>query len=82
MAKFLTGVALAGFVALSAVAPAQAQSSPARKVLSGEPAHLQKAKTEKQARADCQKQFKGAKERGSALRTKINFCVQEQMQGN
>lgn len=82
MKNLLVGCALAGFVALSAAVPAQAQSSTAKRVFSGEPATLQKAKTERQAKRDCQRQFRGAKERGSALRTKINFCVQEQMQGN
>lgn len=83
MKTLLSSIALVAAIALSPLAAqAQTGSQTARKVFSGEPAHLQKAKTEKQARQDCQRQFRGAKESKSALRIKVNACVQEAMQGN
>ncbi len=83
MKTLLSSMALAAAIALTPLAAeAQTGAQTARKVFSGEPAHLQKAKTEKQARQDCQRQFRGAKESKSALRVKMNACVQEAMQGN
>jgi Ni/Co efflux regulator RcnB len=81
MKALFSAIAIAAAVAL-APAAATAQESTARKVLSGQPAGLNKAKTEAQAKRDCQRQFRGAKESKSALRIKMNQCVQEQMQGN
>ncbi|WP_332693283.1 hypothetical protein [Bosea sp. (in: a-proteobacteria)] len=83
MKTLLSSMALAAAIALTPLAAeAQTGAQTARKVFSGEPAHLQKAKTEKQARQDCQRQFRGAKDSKSALRVKMNACVQEAMQGN
>ena len=83
MKTLLSSIALATAIVLTPLAAeAQTGAQTARKVFSGEPAHLQKAKTEKQARQDCQRQFRGAKESKSALRVKVNACVQEAMQGN
>jgi hypothetical protein len=83
MKTLFSSMVLAAAIALTPVlAQAQTGSQTARKVFGGDAAHLQKAKTEKQARQDCQLQFRGAKESKSALRTKMNACVQEQMQGN
>lgn len=81
MKILISAIALAAAVGFAPVS-AEAQSQTARKVLSGEPATLNKAKTERQARRDCQRQFRGAKESKSALRIKMNSCVQEAMQGN
>lgn len=80
--KVLFGaVALAAAVAF-APASAGAQERTAKKVLSGQPATLQKAKTEAQARRDCQRQYRGARESKSALRIKMRECIREGMQGN
>lgn len=81
MKILLSAIAVAATVAFAPVA-AEAQSDPARKVFGGQPATLQKAKTEAQARRDCQRQFRGAKESKSALRVKMRECVREGMQGN
>lgn len=81
MKVLFSAIALAAAVAF-VPASANAQEQTAKKVLSGQPATLQKAKTESQARRDCQRQYRGAKESKSALRIKINNCVQEGMQGN
>lgn len=83
MRALFGSIAIAAAVALTPLAAAaQTGAQTARKVFSGEPAHLQKAKTEKQARQDCQRQFRGARESKSALKIKVNACIQEQMQGN
>jgi hypothetical protein len=81
MKVLFSAIALAAAVAFVPVS-AGAQERTAKKVLSGEPATLQKAKTQSQARRDCQRQYRGAKESKSALRIKINACIQEGMQGN
>lgn len=80
MKVLLSAIALAAAVAF-VPASASAQERTAKKVLSGQPATLQGAKTEAQARRDCQRQYRGARESKSALRIKINACVQEGMQG-
>ncbi|WID95421.1 hypothetical protein QO058_22010 [Bosea vestrisii] len=81
MKVLFSAIALAAAVALAPVSVG-AQERTAKKVLSGQPATLHNAKTESQARRDCQRQFRGAKESKSALRIKMNACVQEGMQGN
>lgn len=81
MKVLFSAIALAAAVAF-VPASAGAQERTAKKVLGGQPATLQKAKTESQARRDCQRQYRGARESKSALRIKINACVQEGMQGN
>ncbi|MEN5083232.1 hypothetical protein ABE438_12165 [Bosea sp. TWI1241] len=81
MKILFTSLAVAAAVTFAPMA-AQAQSDTARKVLRQQPAALQGAKTEAQARRDCQRQFRGSKERKSALRTKMKACIQQGMQGN
>jgi len=81
MKILFSSLALAAAMTLTPLA-AQAQSQTAQKVFSGQPATLNKAKTESQARRDCQRQFRGAKESKSGLKIKMNACVQEAMQGN
>ena len=72
------------FAAAVALVPASvgAQERTAKKILSGQPATLQGAKTEAQARRDCQRQYRGARESKSALRIKMKECIREGMQGN
>lgn len=81
MKVLFSAIALAAAVAF-VPASASAQERTAKKVLSGQSATLHNAKTESQARRDCQRQYRGARESKSALRIKINACVQEGMQGN
>ena len=81
MKALFSAIALAAAVAL-APASAGAQERTAKKILSGQPATLHNAKTEAQARRDCQRQYRGARESKSALRIKMKECVREGMQGN
>jgi hypothetical protein len=80
--RITAGFALASMMALASLAPAQAQERAARRVLSGEPAVLNKAMTESQARRACQREMRGAREGRAAMRTKITFCINDKMQGN
>lgn len=81
MKVLISSIALAAVMALAPLS-AQAQSQTARKVFSGQPATLHNAKTESQARRDCQRQYRGARESKSALRIKMTECIREGMQGN
>jgi hypothetical protein len=80
MKVLFSAIALAAAVALVPAA-VNAQERTARKILSGQPATLQGAKTESQARRDCQRQYRGARESKSALRIKMRECIREGMQG-
>lgn len=82
MTKFTTGLAIASMMALASLAPAQAQERAAKRVLSGTSAPMNKAMTQSQARKACQMEMRGSREGKAALRTKMNFCVNEKMQGN
>ena len=80
--KITTGFALASMMALASMAPAQAQERALRRATSGEPAALNKAMTQSQARRACQREMRGSREGRAAIRTKMTFCVNEKIQGN
>jgi len=83
MIKMMSTVAMAGLMALAVSGVSQAQeSSTMRKMTSGQPAKLQGAMTEAQARKACQMEMKGSRDSKSALRTKTKFCIDQKMQGN
>ena len=81
MKVLFSAIALAAAVAF-VPASVGAQEQTAKKILSGQPATLHGAKTEAQARRDCQRQYRGARESKSALRIKMKECIREGMQGN
>ncbi len=91
MTRIFASLAMAGLMAGMMAMPVQAQST-ATKVersmqgglktaTSGQPAKLQGAMTQSQARRVCQQQMAGTRESKSAIRTKMKFCINEQMQG-
>lgn len=80
MKRLFSAIALAGAAAL-VPATVGAQERIAKKILSGPPATLQNAKTEAQARRDCQRQFRGSGDSKSALRIKMDACISDGMQG-
>lgn len=82
MTKFATALAIASTMALASIAPAQAQERTLRRVLSGQPAQLNKALTQSQARRACQTELRGSRESRAAIRTKMRFCINDKMQGN
>ena len=92
MTKMFTSFALAGLMAGMISLPVQAQSTATKversmergmkRATSGEPAALNKAMTQSQARRACQTEMRGSRESRSAIRTKMRFCINEKMQGN
>lgn len=92
MIKLFSSIAMAAFVAGLMAVPAQAQGTATqversmqrglKRATAGEPAKLHGAMTQAQARRVCQTEMAGARESKSAMRTKMNFCINEKMQGN
>lgn len=92
MTKMFASLAMAALIMGAASLPAQAQSTATKversmerglkRVTSGEPAALNKAMTQSQARRACQSEMRGSRESRSAIRTKMRFCINEKMQGN
>lgn len=80
--KITAGFALASMMALASMAPAQAQERALRRATAGEPAKLNKAMTQSQARRACQSEMRGSREGRAAIRQKMTFCINEKMQGN
>lgn len=91
MIKIFSSIAMAGMMAGVLAIPAQAQGTATqversmerglKRATAGEPAKLQGAMTQSQARRVCQQEMSGARESKSAMRTKMNFCINEKMQG-
>ena len=92
MSKLISGMVIAAVMGLAAATSAQAQGTAQKlegsmerglkRATAGQPAPLHGAMTQSQARRACQAELKGARESKSALRTKMNFCINEKMQGN
>jgi hypothetical protein len=91
MIKILSSFAMAGLMAGMLAIPAQAQGTMNRaersmerglkRTTAGEPAKLQGAMTQSQARRVCQRELAGTRESKSGLRTKMTFCINEKTQG-
>ncbi|MET3893656.1 hypothetical protein ABIE41_004732 [Bosea sp. OAE506] len=91
MIKTFSGFAIAGLMAGFLAAPAQAQTAERversmerglKRATTGEPARINKAMTQAQARRACQSEMRGSGESGSSIRTKMRFCMNQKMQGN
>jgi hypothetical protein len=92
MIKIFSSFAIAGLMAGILAAPAQAQGTAERlersmerglkRMTSGEPARINKAMTQSQARRVCQTEMRGSGESRSAIRTKMRNCIDDKMQGN
>lgn len=82
MIKLVSGIAAASLVAFAMMGQAGAQEQTLKKITSGQPAQLQKAMTESQARRACTQEFRGARESKSAIRQKMTICMSDKMQGN
>lgn len=91
MMKIFTGFAVAGLMAGVLAIPAQAQGTMnkversmergLKRTIAGEPAKLQGAMTQSQARRVCRTELAGTRESKSALRTKMKFCINDKTQG-
>lgn len=82
MIKLVSSVAMAGLMALAMGGTTQAQERTFRKMTSGQPAALQGAMTQSQARKACQMEMKGARESKASINTKMKLCIEQKMQGN
>lgn len=92
MIKILSSFAMAGLIAAAMTVPAQAQGTMDRversmerglkRATSGEPARMNKAMTQSQARRACQSEMRGSRESRSSIRTKMRNCVIQKTQGN
>ena len=82
MIKTVSTVAMAGLMALAMSGVSQAQEKTFRKMTSGQPAALQGAMTQSQARKACQTEMKGARESKASINTKMKLCIDQKMQGN
>jgi hypothetical protein len=82
MIKLVSGIAMAGLMALAMGSQASAQERTLRRITAGEPAPLQKAMTQSQARRACSMELRGTRESKSAIRQKMTICMNDKMQGN
>ena len=82
MIKIISTAAVAGLMALAMSGASQAQEKTFKKMTSGQPAALQGAMTQSQARKACQMEMKGARESKASINTKMKLCIDQKMQGN
>lgn len=82
MTKLVSGIAVAALMAFAMGGQANAQEQTLRRITSGQPAQLQKAMTQSQARRACSMEMRGARESKSAIRQKMTICMNDKMQGN
>ncbi len=81
MIKLVSGIALAGMMALTVASAAQAQERTFRRITAGPSAPLQKSMTQSQARRLCQMEMRGTRESRSAIRQKMAICMRKRMEG-
>ncbi|MFN3670986.1 MAG: hypothetical protein ACK4VM_03650 [Bosea sp. (in: a-proteobacteria)] len=82
MIRIVLSAAVAGLMSLSMTGAGQAQERTLKRITAGEPAPLQKAMTQSQARRLCQQEMRGARESRSSIRQKMQICMQKKMEGN
>lgn len=82
MIKTISTIAMAGLMTLALSGVSQAQEKTFQKMTSGQPAALQGAMTQSQARKACQTEMKGARESKASINTKMKLCIDQKMQGN
>jgi hypothetical protein len=92
MIKIFSSFAVAGLMAGLLAIPAQAQGTAERversmerglkSITAGEPARMNKAMTQSQARRACRAEMRGSGESRSSIRTKTRDCIIRKTQGN
>lgn len=91
MTKLFGSLAMAGLMAGMLAFPAGAQvmnrlensmERGLKRTTANQPAPLNKAMTQSQARRACQTELRGSGESRSSIRTKMRFCIAQKMQGN
>ncbi len=81
MIRIVLSAAVAGLMSLSMAGTGQAQERALKRITQGQPAPLQKAMTQSQARRLCQQEMRGARESRSAIRKKMEICMRTKMEG-
>ncbi|MGN6097751.1 MAG: hypothetical protein ACTHP8_16145 [Bosea sp. (in: a-proteobacteria)] len=82
MIKMFSTIAMAGLMAAALSGASQAQEKTLRKITSGQPAAVQGAMTQAQARKACQAEMRGTRESKKSLNLKMRQCINQKMQGN
>lgn len=91
MTKLFGSLAMAGLLAGLLTIPAEAQvmnrlegsmERGLKSTTAKQPAPLNKAMTQAQARRVCQTELRGSRESRAEIRKKMRFCMNEKMQGS
>jgi len=82
MIKTFSTMAVAGLMALAMSGVSQAQERTFRKMTAGQPAALNGAMTQAQARKACRMELSGTRESKASLNTKMKTCMNLKMNGN
>jgi hypothetical protein len=82
MIKMFSTIAVTGLMALAMSGVSQAQERTFKKMTSGQPAALQGAMTQSQARKACRAEMAGSRESKSAINKKMRTCMDLKMNGN
>jgi hypothetical protein len=82
MIKTFSTMAVAGLMALAMSGVSQAQERTFRKMTSGQPAAIQGAMTQAQARKACRMEMGGTRESKASINKKMKTCMDQKMQGN
>ncbi|GAU81202.1 hypothetical protein [Bosea sp. BIWAKO-01] len=80
--KLVSVIAMTGLMALATAGAAEAQNQTFGRVVQGQPAPLQNAMTQSQARKACSQEMRGARESKASINQKMKNCVGQKMQGN
>lgn len=91
MTKLFSSLALAGLMTGAMILPGHAQTAQRmersmergmKSVTSQPNAPLKNSMTQAQARKACQAELRGGRESKAAMRKKMQFCINDKMQGN
>jgi hypothetical protein len=82
MIKMFSTMAVTGLMALAMSGVSQAQERTFKKMTAGQPAALNGAMTQAQARKACRVELAGTRESKRSLNTKMKTCMNLKMNGN
>lgn len=82
MIKMFSTIAVTGLMALAMSGVSQAQERTFKKITAGQPAALQGAMTQSQARKACRMELAGTRESKASINRKMKTCMDLKMNGN
>lgn len=82
MIKMFSTIMVTGLMALAMSGVSQAQERTFKKITSGQPAALQGAMTQSQARKACRAEMAGTRESKASINKKMRTCMDLKMNGN